>query len=116
MLKLLLLCSLVTATDTERMVGGFEKKPDTSDCVERLKQILPDYPIFGAYKVTSCETQLVNGMNYRLTLVNVDKKVKKCQIMIHESINKEISPLKYRQQEKDCFTMFENQKVNTSEK
>lgn len=49
-----------------------------------------------------------------MTLINIDNVVKKCQVVIYESFNYEISPLKYREKENDCFTLFDNNKVDAT--
>ena len=111
---LLLTTILKMSIHSDTMVGGFEKKDDLALCQERLTKLSSDYPVFKSYKITNCETQLVNGINYRMTLVNIDNVVKKCQLVIYESLNKELSPLKYREKENDCFTKFDNQKIDVT--
>lgn len=93
------------ASTTDRMVGGFEKKDDLSLCQVRLNKVLGDFPIFKSYKITHCDVQLVNGTNYRMTLVDTNSNlVKKCNIVIYENLNNDVMALKYREKENDCFT------------
>ena len=101
--------------NNQKVLGGFEKKNGHEECETALKIILTEHPGFQDYSVKSCESQLVNGINYRMVLVHPNKVVKKCKITIYQSFNKnETTPLKYREKENDCFTMFENAKQSTT--
>ena len=105
----------ILKANNDRVVGGFEKKSGHQECETALKIILNEHPGFQDYSVKSCETQLVNGINYRMILVHPDKVVKKCKITIYQSFDKNnTSPLKYREKENDCFTMFDNAKQSTT--
>lgn len=100
---------------TEKRVGGFQKQEDVALCQERLNKIHSEFPIFKSYKITNCETQLVNGTNYKMNLVNTQSNlVKKCAVVIYEQLNNQVMPLKYREKENDCFTLFENHKVDVT--
>ena len=57
----------------EKRVGGFVKNDNVDQCKEVLKTILEQHKGFTEYQVTHCEKQLVNGINFRMTLVNPDK-------------------------------------------
>jgi hypothetical protein len=114
-ITIFLISIVLIKTHGDRMVGGFEKKHTNEECENVLKTVLTEHLLFADYSIKSCETQLVNGLNYRMVLVNPEKDIKKCKITVYQSFDKtETKALKYREKEEDCFTMFENAKISTT--
>lgn len=102
-------------TTNSMMTGGFSKQDTVEKCETTLKLILSTYQGFKNYSIKSCETQLVNGINYRMVLENSNRLVKECHLTIYQSFDKtKTTPINYREKENDCFTLFEKSKEKTT--
>ncbi len=116
LLTVLLFAISIQNAVNEKVIGGFEKLNSHNECLAVFEQIKSDFLGFSPYSVKSCEKQLVNGLNFRMTLVNSDQVIKTCKLTIYKSFDGSlIEPLKYREKEHDCFTKFENAKVSTTD-
>ena len=93
-------------------LSSFEDRPNINECVMVLEAAGNQVSAFDAHTITKCERQIVNGNNYRLTLVDPDHTIKKCKMVLHQTFDKlETKALKNREGDQDCFTLLEAENV-----
>ena len=100
----------------EVITGGFTKQATIDLCKPVYEKILQDYTGFKDYEIKSCETQVVNGTNFRMKLETAaaDTKVQNCFITVFQSLDKKTTDVtEYREKENDCFTKFNAAGVST---
>ena len=98
------------------MVGGF-KKVELSECLRvRTKALGLMDSALSEHQVTSCAKQLVNGLNYKMTLVKEGHSVPECEVVVwHDFQQTKYEVLEGRQGERDCISKLKEAKKASAE-
>jgi hypothetical protein len=97
----------------QELLGGYKtQKPEF--CQEMFNKMRHDYSTFQEHEILSCETQLVNGVNYRMILKNTNHQIQQCTVTIYSSFKKDkIYYYKQFHGEDDCFTKMKSKLTKT---
>ena len=110
MYKIFFLAAIIgTLKSNDHNLASYEDRSDINECVMVFEAAGGQVSDFEGHSIIKCERQIVNGNNYRLTLVDQDHNIKKCKMVIYQSFNKlDTKALKHREPENDCFTLLDN--------
>ncbi len=108
---LLILTTMISAEKVKidsNLLGGW-KEQKVEVCMEVFQRFSKEYKDFEFHYIDSCRTQVVNGINYRMNLINEDHRISNCLVTINESFDKQkLFVMKNFHAEQDCF-FFENE-------
>lgn len=94
--------------------GGFITQALGTCFQPMVKVYSKDLIYFLGFRLTKCETQVVAGINYRLTIERPGNRIPKCQLQIFQSLDNYYYVTGTGNASTDCLVLLSNLKGNST--
>ena len=116
-MKYAILVSILLIQFTVPRFQNFEEV-DTEECDDIRSHVYDKIdPTFAKHKVSFCEKEIDNGMNFKMIMVNDDHPITSCDIVIwHDFHKRRFKVLKFKAPYRDCFALLRDHKEEEEQK